>query len=612
MSPRFPRGGGGGDREARSAAAREQDRRDREARRAAREGREPEELTPLPDDLLPRPSVNEEADPGPAYAEEPAGGHPFDDAYLPGEAAPQEPEPDWHEPAPADREPEPEPDSEPPPAAAEPPPGPGEPPVRHPENFFDTPDDEPFGKDFDSYFPEPDPEPEPYKPAIPPRPALSWEEDEPTRVDQTPAGPARGHRPIPSRPDVELPGTGDSPAVRVLSGGADADPDRPLGTKRVPASALASAAGAEGPPRFGAPPRGTPKSRRGMKRVVPALLILLLLLIAYGAFKVFQPFHGDGTGSVQVVIPTGSGARQIGDELAKRGVVDSGLIFSLRARISGDRDSLRSGPRVLKKDMSYSGALKALTVAPKIAPTVQVAIPEGLTVKQVGSLAHRAELKGSYTTASSSPAARRTARTLGLPTGRSTLEGFFFPATYTLKTTASTADLVAQQLKTFKRETAKVDYSYAKQNQLTRYDVLIIASLIENEAQTAKDRRLIAAVIYNRLKQSIPLQIDATTRYETGNYGNDARPIRQSELDADTPYNTRKRRGLPPTPISSPGLASLQAATNPAKVPFIYYVVKPCGNGAHNFSSTDAEFQKDRDAYDSKREQLGGKDPSNC
>jgi UPF0755 protein len=85
-----------------------------------------------------------------------------------------------------------------------------------------------------------------------------------------------------------------------------------------------------------------------------------------------------------------------------------------------------------------------------------------------------------------------------------------------------------------------------------------------------------------------------------------------SELERDTPYNTRKRQGLPPTPIGSPGLASLQAALAPAKVDYLFYVVKPCGNGTHAFSSTDAQFQRDVAAYNRKRDELGGKDPSRC
>jgi uncharacterized YceG family protein len=193
---------------------------------------------------------------------------------------------------------------------------------------------------------------------------------------------------------------------------------------------------------------------------------------------------------------------------------------------------------------------------------------------------------------------------------RRTLEGFLFPATYELKRSGATATtLVSEQLQAFKRNFAGVDLTAAKRKNLTRYDVLTIASMIDREALVPKDRRLIAAVIYNRLKQGIPLGIDATIRYQLGNF---SRPLKVSELQRDTPYNTRMRKGLPPTPIGNPGLASIKAAANPAHVSYLYYVVKPCGNGAHAFSSTDAQFQRDVAAYNSARAKRGGKDPSRC
>ena len=103
--------------------------------------------------------------------------------------------------------------------------------------------------------------------------------------------------------------------------------------------------------------------------------------------------------------------------------------------------------------------------------------------------------------------------------------------------------------------------------------------------------------------------MDASTRFAVHNW---TRPLRQSQLASDSPYNTRKHQGLPPGPIGNPGLASIKAAANPARVSFLFYVVKPCANGRHNFSSTDARFQRDVAAYNAKREQLGGKDPSRC
>jgi UPF0755 protein len=133
--------------------------------------------------------------------------------------------------------------------------------------------------------------------------------------------------------------------------------------------------------------------------------------------------------------------------------------------------------------------------------------------------------------------------------------------------------------------------------------------MVAREAGVAKDRRLISAVIYNRLRRGMPLGIDATLRYRLNNW---SRPLRQSELDTNSEYNTRKVQGLPPTPIGNPGLASLRAAADPANVGYLFYVVKPCGNGAHAFSSTDAQFQKDVQAYNRAREKRGGKDPSRC
>jgi UPF0755 protein len=138
---------------------------------------------------------------------------------------------------------------------------------------------------------------------------------------------------------------------------------------------------------------------------------------------------------------------------------------------------------------------------------------------------------------------------------------------------------------------------------------VVIASMVEREAQLDQERPLIAAVIYNRLHQGMVLGIDATTRYE---YDNWTQPLLQSQLDADTPYNTRLNRGLPPTPIGNPGLASLKAAAHPAKASYLYYVVKPGTCGRHNFSSTDAEFQRDRAAYDAARERAGGQSPTTC
>jgi UPF0755 protein len=223
--------------------------------------------------------------------------------------------------------------------------------------------------------------------------------------------------------------------------------------------------------------------------------------------------------------------------------------------------------------------------------TITLTVPEGYSREQTAELAREAGLRGDYMKASEGH------------------EGFLFPDTFELVRGAPVSDLVQLQLQDYKRRMAGVDLAYARSKNLTERDVVTIASMVEEEAQLDEERPLIAAVIYNRLHEGIPLGIDATVRFATGNYDE---PLTESELAVDSPYNTRVNAGLPPGPISSPGLASLEAAAHPAKVDYLYYVVKPGACGEHSFSSSSAEFEADVAAYDEAREAAGGESPDTC
>ena len=170
------------------------------------------------------------------------------------------------------------------------------------------------------------------------------------------------------------------------------------------------------------------------------------------------------------------------------------------------------------------------------------------------------------------------------------LEGFLFPATYDFTKRTTTQKLVDDQLDAFSKAWSSVDLRYADSKNLTAYDVLIIASMIEKEVQVPRERPLVAAVIYNRLRAGMALGIDATIRYGLGIPPTE--PIHESELNSDSPYNTRKFAGLPPTPIANPGLASIQAAAHPAKVGYLYFVRK-ADCRSHFFTASKAKF----DAY---------------
>jgi uncharacterized YceG family protein len=166
-------------------------------------------------------------------------------------------------------------------------------------------------------------------------------------------------------------------------------------------------------------------------------------------------------------------------------------------------------------------------------------------------------------------------------------EGFLFPATYDFFKNTTSKQLVRDQLDTFAENWAGVNLAYARRKNLTPYDVLIIASMIEKETLASSERPLVAAVIYNRLHKRIPLYIDATIRYAL-----DVPPtqsLRESELHNPTPYNTRLHAGLPPTPIANPGLASIRAAAHPAKVDYLYFVRKP-DKVHHFFTASSTEF----------------------
>jgi peptidoglycan lytic transglycosylase G len=223
--------------------------------------------------------------------------------------------------------------------------------------------------------------------------------------------------------------------------------------------------------------------------------------------------------------------------------------------------------------------------------TITLTIPEGYSREQTAQLAREAGLRGDYLKASEGH------------------EGFLFPDTFELERGAPASDLVQLQLQDFRRRVAGVDLGHARSKNLNTRDVVTIASMVEEEAQLDQERALIAAVIYNRLREGIPLGIDATVRFATGNF---EEPLTESELAVDSPYNTRLNAGLPPGPISSPGLASIEAAAHPADADYLYYVVEPGTCGEHAFSSSDAEFQADVARYNEAREAAGGKSPDTC
>lgn len=233
--------------------------------------------------------------------------------------------------------------------------------------------------------------------------------------------------------------------------------------------------------------------------------------------------------------------------------------------------------------------LAAAAAAPAADVQLKIIFPEGWSVSQmvdrvyvVRQIAiHKDHVTPALTPQRYAAAAATTRRPSGFPRGRK-IEGFLFPAGYIFGPSSTANDLIGLQLSAFRRAWANVPVGTRKP-----YDVLTVASIIERETKAPEERKLVSAVVWNRLARGMPLAIDATLRYGLGIQG--TRPITAREQKNQTPYNTNIRPGLPPTPIGNPGLPSMQAAANPANVDYLYYVRKP--DGVHHFfTASEAEF----------------------
>jgi uncharacterized YceG family protein len=277
-----------------------------------------------------------------------------------------------------------------------------------------------------------------------------------------------------------------------------------------------------------------------------------------------------------------------------------GLGWLAVAAIGGGDNTSNSASTTLSSTLVYRTVTRSTANGPVVTVIAMpkpfhVVFPEGFTRNQmadrVGAVARIAARKSkrrpklskrSYMAATATPRVPSCFR--GKPRK---IEGFLFPATYEFFQQTSSLQLVQDQLDAFCENWKQIDLGYARSKNLTPYDVLIIASMVEKETLSPDERQLVSAVIYNRLHARMPLGIDATLRY-----GLDIPPtesIRQSQLESNSPYNTRKRQGLPPTPIANPGLASLQAAAHPAKVKYLYFVRKP-DKKHHFFTSSYQAF----------------------
>jgi peptidoglycan lytic transglycosylase G len=351
-----------------------------------------------------------------------------------------------------------------------------------------------------------------------------------------------------------------------------------------------------------------PDDRRG-RRIRLVVVLVLFFLVAGTVYVAFAKYRGCrdapvATGStMRVEVPEGATGRDVVAELHDQGLIRcDGFVGNLLLRGTGKAGQILAGTYEFRVGMTLDEIIAVLTTPPPKVPTVRLTVPEGLRIastypgeRSISSVVQeRAGIPAkAFVRATGDLHQHRSAY---LPRGATTLEGFLFPDTYQLVNEGLTADAVVERmLDQFDTVAGEIDLTGgAKALGLSPYEVVIVASMIEREAQVEGDRAKIASVIYNRLARGMTLGIDATLLYD------DPTPdghLTAPDLEKDTPYNTRINAGLPPTPIASPGEASLEAALHPATTDYLYYVLcPPDGRGVHRFARTlqehDANVQQ--------------------
>ena len=334
-----------------------------------------------------------------------------------------------------------------------------------------------------------------------------------------------------------------------------------------------------------------PEMSRGRKLAVISLGVLIVLVL-FGSLVTFwahRQLFPTGRAGAEIVldIPSGSSTNSIADLLEKKGIIDNAFLFKVYVKVKNGGPFLAGTYRFPTHD-GADDVLRRLRAGPLPPPTRRFTVPPGLNLRQIPSQIVAAIPTFSIdklNQALTAGAVRSQFQPATKP-----IEGFLFPDTYEVGEGAD--ETAAIQLMVTQFDKVATELGLADSQSLVGYDpyqVLIVASLVEEEAKVDVDRPKIARVIYNRMARGIPLGVDATLCYLK-----DERPcvLHQSDLTSDSPYNTRRTAGLPPTPIASVSRKALEAALHPDDSDALYYVLDPnLPAGQHFFTSSASEFE---------------------
>jgi UPF0755 protein len=333
-----------------------------------------------------------------------------------------------------------------------------------------------------------------------------------------------------------------------------------------------------------------------LKRLV--LFTFLILVLALGLLFVWlrnelqtPVLHSQGAQYIE--ISRGSTPDEIIDRLESLGVIRRGAPLRLYIRLTNAGQSLKAGEYRFPSPISPLEVLKKLQEGGQ--RLSRLTFVEGSTRWDIAAqLAHIPELK-LQSPEEALALMDDTSLIRDIDPDAKNLEGYLFPDTYNFPPDVTPKQIIEALVKRFRQVWTDLNAKSLTPIKSTPREIVTTASLIETEAKLPEERPLIASVIYNRLRLGIPLGIDSTVIYASklaGKWRNDGK-VYLSDVERNSPYNTRKVRGLPPGPIASPGARSIEAALNPAQTDYLYYVREPSrDDGAHNFYNNEADFQR--------------------
>lgn len=317
------------------------------------------------------------------------------------------------------------------------------------------------------------------------------------------------------------------------------------------------------------------------------LLLVLLVGAAVAILAVLALLGGSDSpgGDVTIDIPDGATTADIAELLLAEGVIEDESDFLKQAEAAGIDEQLQAGSFRFERGEPVASILQKLKEGVRD-PDAVMTIPEGFSIYDIADLvAERTE----YTREDYLASIAVNGRALPLEgsDGALDMEGYLFPSTYNIEADFDVDAFVDDQLETFREETSELAWERAADLGMTEYEVLIVASMVEREARVDEERPLVAAVIYNRIREGMKLEIDATVQYALGYWKEE---LTAEDLAVDSRFNTRLYGGLPPGPICNPGVESIRAALEPAAVDYIYYVATGDEEGTHFFTESYEEF----------------------